>query len=71
MWKIGDKFKENKSIVKYYTHILHPTLGECRSIISGEDLYEQYHDKLPVFFIEDIYKDKCVDLEQNNNSNGE
>ena len=69
--KIGDKFKENKSIVKYYTHILHPTLGGCRSIISGEDLYEQYHDKLPVFFVEDIYKEKYVDLGQNNNPDGE
>lgn len=32
--------------------------------ISGEEIYEMYHDKLPVFFVEDIYKDKCVDLEQ-------
>ena len=35
--------------------------------ISGEELYEKYHDKLPVFFVEDIYKEKYVDLEQNNN----
>lgn len=35
--------------------------------ISGEELYKKYHDKLPVFFVEDIYKEKYVDLEQNNN----
>lgn len=35
--------------------------------ISGEELYEKYHDKLPVFFVEDIFKEKYVDLEQNNN----
>ena len=39
--------------------------------ISGEEIYEMYHDKLPVFFVEDIYKEKYVDLEQNNNSDGE
>lgn len=39
--------------------------------ISGEEIYEMYHDKLPVFFVEDIYKEKYVDLEQNNNPDGE
>ena len=39
--------------------------------ISGEELYERYHDKIPVFFVEDIYKEKYVDLEQNNNQDGE
>lgn len=32
--------------------------------MSGTKLYEKYHDKLPVFFVEDIYKEKYVDLEQ-------
>ena len=41
------------------------------SVMSGTELYEKYHDKLPVFFVEDIYKEKCVDLAQNNNPNGE
>lgn len=36
--------------------------------ISGEELYEMYHDKLLVFFVDDIYKEKYVDLEQNCNS---
>ena len=39
--------------------------------ISGEEIYEMYHDKLPVFFVEDICKEKYIDLEQNNNSDGE
>lgn len=34
---------------------------------SGEEIYEKYHNKLPVFFVDDIYREKCVDLEQNNN----
>ena len=39
--------------------------------ISGEEIYEMYHDKLPVFFVEDICKEKYVNLEQNYNSKGE
>lgn len=38
--------------------------------ISGEEIYEMYHDKLPVFFVEDIFG-KYVDLEPNDYSNGE
>ena len=53
--KIGDKFKEDTPI------------GKCYSLITDEELYEKYHDKLPVFFVEDIYKEKYVDLKQNNN----
>lgn len=71
--KIGDRFKEDKSIVKDYIREVNSPIGKCKcySHISDEELYEKYHNKLPVFFLEDIYKDKCVDLEQNNNSNGE
>lgn len=39
--------------------------------MSGTELYEKYHDKLPVFFVDDIFKEKYIDLEQNDNSNGE
>ena len=35
------------------------------SLISNEELYEKYHNKLPVFFVEDIFKEKYVNLEQN------
>ena len=39
--------------------------------ISGKEIYEMYHDKLPVFLVEDIYKEKYVNLEQNCNLKGE
>ena len=39
--------------------------------LSGEEIYKMYHDRLPIFFVEDIFKEKYVDLEQNNNPDGE
>ena len=39
--------------------------------ISGEELYKRYHDKIPVFFLEDIFKERYVNLKQNCNSEGE
>lgn len=69
--KIGNKFNENKSIVKDYIRTADTPIGKCYSRISDEELYEEYHDKLPVFFVEDIFKDKYVDLEQNDKSDGE
>jgi hypothetical protein len=30
-----------------------------------------YHDRLPVFFVDNIFTGKYVDLEQNNNPYGE
>lgn len=69
--KIGDRFKEDKSIVKDYIRTIDTPIGKCYSRITCEELYEKYHDKLPVFFIEDIYKEKYVNLEQNNNLDGE
>ena len=65
--KINERFKENKSIVKDYIREIDSPIGKCKcySRITDEELYEKYHDKLPVFFVEDIYEDKCIDLEQN------
>ena len=68
--KINERFKENKSIVKDYVRAVDTPIGKCYSRISDEELYEKYHNKLPVFFVEDIFKEKCVDLEQNNNPDG-
>ena len=65
--KIGDRFKDDKSIVKNYRRTVDTPIGKCYQLISDEELYEKYHDKLPVFFVEDIFKEKYVDLEQNNN----
>ena len=39
----------------------------CVISISGEELYKRYHDKIPVFFVDDIFKEKYVNLKQNNN----
>ena len=71
--KIGDRFKKDKSIVKDYISTVNTSIGKCYSLITDEELYEKYHDKLPVFFVEDIYKEKYVDLEQliNDQSSGE
>lgn len=34
--------------------------------IPDEEIYERYHDKLPVFFVEDIWKDGYVNLKEKN-----
>ena len=69
--KINERFKENKSIVKDYVREVNSPIGKCYSRISDEELYEKYNDKLPVFFVEDIFKEKYVNLKQNYNPNGE
>ena len=61
---IGDRFKEDKSIVNDYRRILDTPTGKCYSYISDEELYKKYHNKIPVFFIKDIYRDKYVDLNE-------
>ena len=66
---IGDKLKD--SIVKDYIKSELHNRRIIYSVMSGTELYEKYHNKLPVFFVEDIYKEKYVDLEQNNNLDGE
>lgn len=67
--KIGDRLKD--SIVKDYIKSELHNRKTIYSVMSGTELYEKYHDKLPVFFVEDIYKEKYVDLKQNNNTDGE
>ena len=39
------------------------------SRISDEELYKKYNDKLPVFFVENIFEDAYVDLKENNYTN--
>lgn len=69
--KIGDRFKEDKSIVKDYERFIYiSSIGKCRSFITSKELYEKYHNVLPVFHIEDIFA-KYVELEENDNLNGE
>lgn len=67
--KINERFKENKSIVKDYIKEVNSPISKYKfySRISDKELYEKYHDKLQVFFVDDIYKEKYVNLGQNNN----
>lgn len=62
--KIGNRFNANKSIVKDYYRTTNSVLGMCRSVITSQELYDRYHNKIPVFFVVDIYKNKYVDLKQ-------
>ena len=62
--KIGDRFKKDKSIVKDYERTVDATVGKCYQIMTSEELYEKYHNKLPVFFVENYWKDGYVNLEQ-------
>lgn len=64
--KINERFKENKSIVKDYIREVNSPIGRYYSRISDEELYEKYHNKLPVFFVEDIFKERYVNLEGEN-----
>ena len=70
--KIGGIIKNSK----YQEEI--ETLQKQRQIgsnfwisILGEEIYKMYHDKLPVFFIDNIFTEKYVNLKQNYNPNGE
>ena len=64
--KIGDRFKEDKSIVKDYRRIVDTPIGKCYQRISCEELYEKYHDNMPIFFVENIWKDGYVNLKEEN-----
>lgn len=66
--KIGDRFSEDKSIVKDYIREIDSPIKNhrCYSHISDEELYEKYHDKMPIFFVEDIFKEKYVTIDRNN-----
>lgn len=64
--KIGNRFSKENSIVE--EKILHKQLYngmKYTTHMSGEEIYEQYHDRLPVFYTE--FSDKYVDLNQKEN----
>ena len=58
--KINDKMKN--SIVIDYMQKVDTPVGKCYIQISEDVLYDIYHGRLPVFFVEDICNDKYVDL---------
>lgn len=68
--KIGDRFKEDKSIVKDYRRTVDTPIGRWYQVMTSEELYERYHDRLSVFFVKDYWKDGYVNLERENNSEG-
>lgn len=64
--KIGDRFSKEKSIVEEKT--LHKQLPNGMKYLihmSGKEIYEQYHDILPVFNVE--FSDKYIELNQKEN----
>lgn len=58
--KINDKMKN--SIVIDYMQKVDTPVGKRYIQISEDVLYDIYHGRLPVFFVEDICNDKYVNL---------
>lgn len=54
------------SIVVDYMQKIDTPVGKRYIQISEDVLYQTYRGKLPVFFVEDIYKDKFVNLHNTN-----
>ena len=61
--KIGDRCKEDNPIVKDYRRVIDTPIGKSCSVISDEELYEKYHNKLPVFYLEDGFN-KYVTIDE-------
>ena len=51
--KVYDKAKN--SIVTDYMTPVYTSLGRYYHILSSEELYDRYHDKMPVFYKDDDY----------------
>lgn len=65
--KIGDRFSKEKSIVEEKTlHKQLPNGMKYLTHMSGKEIYDQYHDILPVFNTE--FSDKYIDLNQKENN---
>lgn len=58
--KICDRVKD--SIVKDYIKSELHNRRIIYSIMPGTELYEKYHDKLPVFFVDDIFTNNYINL---------
>lgn len=61
--KIGDRFKDDKFIVRDYRRTVDTPIGKCYSVISSGELYERYHNKMPVFFVGEYCKDGYVNVD--------
>lgn len=60
--KIGERFKNDKSVVSDYIRNGTAFGKTYDSYISSDELYEKYKDKLPVFKLDDMFDDR-VNLE--------
>lgn len=52
--KLGNRFNEDKSIVTDYRARIDTPIGMCWKLISDEELYEKYHNRMPVFIVDDL-----------------
>lgn len=66
--KIGDRVKD--SIVKDYVKSEEYSRGIFYSVMSGTELYEEYHNRMLVFFVKDMFE-RYVNWKENDNSDGE
>ena len=64
--KIGDRVKD--SIVKDYVKPELYGRGTSYSVMSGTELYEEYHNKMPVFFVKDMFEDKYIQINKEINN---
>ena len=64
--KIGDRVKD--SIVKDYIKSELYSRGASYSVMSGTELYEEYHNKMPVFFVKDMFEDKYIQINKEINN---
>ena len=58
--KINEKMKN--SIAIDYMQKVDTPMGKRYIQISEDVLYDTYHGRLPVFYVEDICKDKCLNV---------
>lgn len=64
--KTGDRVKD--SIVKDYIRSEEYSRGISYSVMSGTELYEEYHNKMPVFFVKDMFEDKYIQINKEINN---
>ena len=64
--KIGDRVKD--SIVKDYVKPELYSRGTSYSVMSGTELYEEYHNKMPVCFVKDMFEDKYIQINKEINN---
>lgn len=59
------------TIVKDYVKTIDSPVGKLYSLLNDKELYDEYHDKMPVFHTDDIFTTKYIDLNQINTEKDE